>query len=366
LRRLAVPVALLALSACAAYPPSPTHAPYGERPFEPPFERPPERPQPPRLAAPAGEALPLSALPGWYAEDYSAALGAFAAGCTAARDPGLAAVCRDARAMGPLGQTEARAFLEQHFRARRIGDDGVLTAYFVPEYEAREAPEPPFTAAVRPRPSGLEALRPLGDRAAIEAVPPEQALAWMKPEDLFFMQIQGSGVLDLPDGQRLKASVSVTNGQPFVPIAGVLRQRGYLPAKGVSGDAIRAWLADHRGPQADAVMDENPRYVFFALARDDGREPSGTAGTPLVAGRSIAIDPSFHAFGGAYWIDADSPALSGAPALYRRLVMALDTGGAIKGPVRADLYLGRGPQAGDEAGRVRHVLKLYALTPAEP
>ena len=367
LRRLAVPVALLVVSACATRAPPPIrHIPYRAPRVERSYERPPERARPPVTAGPGSEDIPLTALPGWYAEDYAAALQAFVAGCAVSRDPAVAAVCRDARETGPLGQGGARIFLERNFRARRVGDDGVLTAYFVPEYEAREAPETPFTAAVRPRPSGLESLRPLGDRAAIEAIPPEQALAWMKPEDLFFMQIQGSGVLDLPDGRRLKASVSVTNGQPFVPIAGVLRQRGYLAAKGVSGDSIRAWLADHRGPQADAVMDENPRYVFFALARDDGREPSGTAGTPLVAGRSIAIDPSFHVFGGAYWIDADSPALNGAPALYRRLVMALDTGGAIKGPVRADLYLGRGPQAGDEAGRVRHVLKLYALTPAEP
>lgn len=310
--------------------------------------------------------MPLSALPGWYAEDYAAALQAFAAGCAISRDPAVAAVCRDARETGPLDQGGARIFLERNFRARRIGDAGVLTAYFVPEYEARETPDAPFTAAVRPKPSGIEALRPIGDRAAIEATPPEQALAWMKPEDLFFMQIQGSGVLDLPDGERLKATVSVTNGLPFVAIAGILRQRGDLPAKGASGDAIRAWLADHRGPEADAVMDQNPRYVFFALARDDGRDPAGTAGTPLIAGRAIAVDPGYHDLGGPYWIDADSPALNGAPALYRRLVMALDTGGAIKGPVRADLYIGRGPRAGDEAGRVRHVLKLYSLVPIQP
>lgn len=362
LRRLASLVALTALTACATHPPPRPSAPYRERPYE----RPVERPRPPEAPAPQGEAIPLTALPGWYAEDYSAALAAFAAGCTASHDPRLAEICRDARETGPLNEGGARIFLERNFRARSIGDQGVLTAYFVPEYEARETPEPPFTAAVRPKPSGLEALKPLGDRAAIEAVPPEQALAWMKPEDLFFMQIQGSGVLDLPDGERLKATVTSTNGQPFVAIAGILRQRGDLPARGVSGEAIRAWLADHRGPEADAVMDQDPRYVFFALARDDGREPAGTAGTPLIAGRSIAVDLGYHDLGGPYWIDADSPLLSGAPVLYRRLVMALDTGGAIKGPVRADLYMGRGPRAGDEAGRVRHVLKLYALVPAEP
>ncbi len=369
-RWLAALAALVALSACATHPPAPPYAPppYRPGPEERPYTRTPETPGPPVAPTPAPEGgdIPLSALPGWYAEDYSAALQAFVAGCAASRDPGVASVCRDARETGPLPEGGARLFLERNFRARRVGDQGVLTAYFVPEYEAREAPEPPFTAAVRPKPSGLESLQPMGDRAAIEATSPEQALAWMKPEDLFFMQIQGSGVLDLPDGRRLKASVAVTNGLPFVPIAAILRQRGDLPANGTSGDAIRAWLADHRGPEADAVMDQNPRYVFFGTASDDGAEPAGTAGTPLVAGRSIAIDPTFHDFGGAYWIDADSPTLSGAPALYRRLVMALDTGGAIKGPVRADLYLGRGPQAGDEAGHVRHVLMLYALVPMQP
>jgi membrane-bound lytic murein transglycosylase A len=362
LRRLASLVALLALSACASHPPPRPHPTYRERPYE----QPTERPRPPEAPAPQGEAIPLTALPGWYAEDHAAALAAFVAGCAVSRDARLADICRDARETGRLDEGGARVFLERNFRARSIGDEGVLTAYFVPEYEARESPEPPFTAAVRPKPSGLEALKPLGDRAAIEAVPPEQALAWMKPEDLFFMQIQGSGVLDLPDGERLKATVTSTNGQPFVAIAGVLRQRGDLPPKGVSGEAIRGWLADHRGPEADAVMDQNPRYVFFSLMRDDGREPAGTAGTPLIAGRSIAIDPGYHDFGAPYWIDADSPTLNGAPVLYRRLVMALDTGGAIKGAVRADLYMGRGPQAGDEAGRVRHVLKLYALVPAQP
>jgi len=370
LRRLASVVALMALSACVTRPPAPTHAPYHPRPpersYERPTERAPERPRPSEAPAPEGEEIPLSALPGWYAEDYAAALQAFAVGCGVSRDTEIAMVCRDARETGPLDAGGARVFLERNFRARRIGDDGVLTAYFAPEYEARLSPEPPFTAAVRPKPSGIEALRSMGDRAAIEATPPEQALAWMKPEDLFFLQIQGSGMLDLPDGRRLKAAVTATNGLTFVPIAGIMRQRGDLPAKGGSGDAIHAWLADHRGPEADAVMDQDPRYAFFALTMDDGREPAGTAGIPLIAGRSIAVNQGYNPLGGAFWIDADSPSLNGAPELYRRLVMALDTGGAIKGPVRADLYLGRGAQAGDEAGRVRHTLKLYALVPVEP
>jgi len=107
----------------------------------------------------------------------------------------------------------------------------------------------------------------------------------------------------------------------------------------------------------------DPRYVFFRLEPDDGVEPTGAAGAPLIPGRSLAVDPSRHALGGLYWIDATAPSLNGAYPSYRRLALALDTGGAIKGDIRADLYLGKGPLAGAEAGRVRHVLSLYALEP---
>ncbi len=363
LRGLPAVALTLLLAACvtAHYaPPSPRSA------YQPPptYARPPRAA--PQQAAPAVEAIPLAALPGWDAEDHAAALSAFAAGCGVARDRAAAAICEQARALAGLDDAQARAFLEQHLVARRIGEEGLLTAYYAPEYEAREAPEPPFTAPVRPRPSGLEALRPLGDRAAIEADPPEQPLAWMKPEDLFFMQIQGSGLLDFPDGRRLKATFALSNGQPFVPIAPILRQRGELAPAGASAGGVRAWLAEHRGPEADALMRQDPRYVFFAVAPDDGREPVGSAGAPLLPGRAIAVDAGVHDLGGAYWIDADSPTLSGAAPRYQRLVMALDTGGAIKGAVRADLYLGRGRAAGEEAGRVRHDLRLYALVPVSP
>jgi membrane-bound lytic murein transglycosylase A len=360
LRGLAVLALALLLAACATAPYAPP----------PPIPRSPHQPPPtyvaPPQAAPAAQTMPLAALPGWAAEDHAAALTAFVAACGVAHDRALAAVCNQARALGSIDEAQARAFLEQHFVARRIGEEGLLTAYFAPEYEAREAPEPPFTAPVRPRPSGLEALAPLGDRAAIEGAPPEQALAWMKPEDLFFMQIQGSGLLDLPDGRRLKATFALSNGQPFVPIAPILRQRGDLAPAGASAGGVRAWLADHRGPEADAVMRQNPRYIFFDVAIDDGREPVGSAGAPLLPGRAIAVDASVHDLGGAYWIDADTPTLSGAAPRYQRLVMALDTGGAIRGAARADLYLGRGEAAGEEAGRVRHDLSLYALVPASP
>jgi membrane-bound lytic murein transglycosylase A len=110
-------------------------------------------------------------------------------------------------------------------------------------------------------------------------------------------------------------------------------------------------------------MNENPRYVFFSLQPDDGREPAGAANVPLPPGRAIAIDPIRHRYGQIFWIDGQAPALAGAFPAYRRMVSALDTGGAIKGPVRADLYLGRGAAAGAEAGRVRHDLRMFRIVP---
>jgi len=187
----------------------------------------------------------------------------------------------------------------------------------------------------------------------------------MRPEDLFFLQIQGSGVLEFPDGRRTRALFDTVNGAPFVAIAASMRRQGLLAANQTSGDAIRAWLAAHRGPDADTVMRLNPRYVFFRLAPDDGREPAGAAGVALPAGRAVAIDPAEHAMGELLWLDGEAPTLSGAFPVYRRLVMALDIGGAIKGAARADLYLGRGPGAGAEAGRVRHDLRLYRLVPTD-
>jgi membrane-bound lytic murein transglycosylase A len=309
----------------------------------------------------------FAALPGWTGEDHVAALAAFRAGCRAASHPALAAVCARARAAGPLNQGQARDFFERNFRVEPLQGDGLLTGYFAPRYEARAAPQGAFTAPLRPRPADLPATadpaNPYPDRAAIEARPAPDALAWMRPEDLFFLQVQGSGVLTFPDGRRLRAAYDGTNGLPFAGIARPMRERGLLADQNTSADNIRQWLIDHRGPQADEIMRLNPRYVFFRLVADDGGEPAGTAGVPLPAGRAIAVDATRHAMGELFWIDAQAPALAGAFPTYRRLAVALDTGGAIQGDVRADLYLGTGDAAGREAGRIRHVLRLYRLLP---
>ena len=302
----------------------------------------------------------------------------------------MAQVCRRARAVGPLDPEPSRRFFEANFHAAPVVGEGVLTAYFSPEYPARHRSVDEFSAPLRAKPADLRMvdagtfdpsqsgrltaaretgsgpLTPYPDRAAIESAPPDKALAWMRPEDLFFLQIQGSGVLTFEDGKRMKSVYAATNGWPFLGIANPMRNQGLLARDNTSAETIRAWLAEHRGPQARAIMQLNPRYAFFSLVPDDGRPPAGTANMPLPPGRALAVDPAFHAMGDYLWIEATGPLLAGAFPAYRRMAMALDTGGAIKGEVRADLFLGAGLDAGLEAGRVRHRLRLFRLVPKEP
>lgn len=352
-------LSLLLLAAACVSTPSPPSAP---GPVPPPAPSPVIPPAPP---PPAG-AVGVSALPGWAEEDHLSALAAYAAGCGPSR---LAVeTCREARdlvARRP-SPSDARAYLESRFLAAEVRADdgaatGLLTAYFAPDYPARRTPDAEFDAPVLSRPANLAEV---GDRAAIEAGSAQATvLAWMRAEDLFFLQIQGSGTLSFPDGARLRASYAADNGARFVGIARPMADQGLLPPDGTSGEAIRAWLAAHRGEEARAVMRLNPRYIFFTLRPDDGKEATGAAGVPLPARRSVAVDPSRWTYGEAAWIEADGGNLRGARASYRGWVMALDTGSAIRGPVRADLYIGRGDAAGLEAGAVRHPLRMWRLIP---
>ena len=351
----------LTLAACATTPVAPP-VPPATGPTVP-------TPTPDPVPAPQGQSP--ATLPGWNDEDHLAAFEAWAVGCTVARDAAARTQCDRAmhikQTSKPVTPSMARAFLESGFTvvAARTADGGpgLLTAYFAPEYTARQMPDAEFDMPVRPRPAGWAR----GDvgvvRADIEAAPATDALAWMRAEDLFFMQIQGSGYLTFEDGSTARAAYAADNGRPFTGIARAMAEQGLLPANGTSGEAIRAWLAAHRGPEARAVMALNPRYIFFAVEPDDGGHPNGAAGIPLTARRSIAVDPAHWRYGDLVWISADGGNLVGARASYQGLVVALDTGSAIRGPVRADFYMGRGDAAGEEAGAVRHPLRMWRLVP---
>ncbi|HQT51868.1 MAG TPA: MltA domain-containing protein, partial [Phenylobacterium sp.] len=296
LKILLASLCALTLAACATAKPGPAPRP-GPRPTPAP--------------APAPVLEQFSDLPGWAADDHAAAFEAYRSTCGAARDAAMGEICRRARARPLLSGPEARAFFEDNFRPEAVPGEGVLTAYYAPEYEARARADAEFSAPVRPKPVDLVSsgqggrdaqqrgpdgkLGPYPDRTAIETSPPTQVLAWMRPEELFFLQVQGSGVVTYPDGRRVKVLFAATNGRTFTGIANPMRDRGLLAANNTSGEAIRQWLADHRGPEADAIMRLNPRYVFFTTAPDDGRPPVGSAGIPLPTGRAIAVDPSRHA-----------------------------------------------------------------------
>ena len=364
LTTMAALVSLSVLAACASTPKTPVPV----RPTLPPVDHRPSVPPPTSgHQGPVPYGMSVTALPGWDQEDHLAALKAYGEGCGVLRTNYL--TCQVAREFlasrpGP-SPADARVFLEERFVVAEVrnddGSNGLLTAYFAPEYSARTVPDAEFDAPVLSRPANLSSV---GDRRAIEAGSAQSsALAWMRAEDLFFLQIQGSGNLTFPDGRRMRAAYAADNGQRFVGIARPMAERGLLPQNGTSGEAIRGWLARNRGATAREIMALNPRYIFFALTPDNGREAVGAAAIPLPARRSIAVDPSRWSYGEAVWIEADGGNLVGARASYRGLVMALDTGSAIRGQVRADLYIGTGDAAGHEAGAVRHPLRMWRLMP---
>jgi membrane-bound lytic murein transglycosylase A len=364
--RLAALALISALAACAT-PPGPA------APTAPPAQPPVVAPPVPGPVPPAG--LSPAALPGWDHEDHLAAFDAWLAGCGVARDPAARTQCERAmqirRTSKPVTPSLARAFFESGFSVVAAetadGGPGMLTAYFAPEYAARRSPDGEFDMPVLAPPAGWTRGQVLPERAGIEAAPQAVSgaapLAWMRAEDLFFMQIQGSGYLTFADGSKARAAYAADNGRPFTGIARPMAERGLLPPNGTSGEAIRAWLAAHRGPEAREVMALNARYIFFSLDPDDGGDPNGAAGVPLPARRAIAVDPTHWRYGDLVWIHADGGNLMGARGSYQGLVVALDTGSAIRGPVRADLYMGRGAAAGEEAGAVRHPLRMWRLIP---
>ncbi|MDQ3125956.1 MAG: MltA domain-containing protein [Pseudomonadota bacterium] len=354
----------LTLAACATTPAAPPAPETGT-------EAPPPSPSP--GPAPVSEGQSPPTLPGWNDEDHLAAFEAWAVGCTVARDAASRTQCDRAmhikQTSRPVTPSMARAFFESGFivvaAQTADGGPGLMTAYFAPEYAARRTPDAEFDMPVLPRPEGWTRGQILPVRADVEAASPTNALAWMRAEDLFFMQIQGSGYLTFEDGTQARAAYAADNGRPFTGIARPMAEQGLLPPNGTSGEAIRAWLAAHRGPEARAVMALNPRYIFFAMDPDDGGHPNGAAGIPLTARRSIAVDPAHWRYGDLVWISADGGNLRGARASYQGLVVALDTGSAIRGPVRADFYMGRGAAAGEEAGAVRHPLRMWRLVPRD-
>lgn len=374
-------LALLLLSACASVPADTGAAPV--------------RPAPEPATRLVLQTTDFTRVSGWQSHDPRPAFSAFLRSCDAierraANQPlnpnaphaGNAGdwhgICADARRLGAPDALAARRFFETHFRPVSVDGEGRLTGYYEPLVDARRVPDGEFSMAIRARPG----LRPAGDlsqliagldadhwsgadearpRTEIEALNIGVPLAWGRPIDVFFMQIQGSGRLVFEDGSQRRAAFAAHNGHPYVSIGRLLLDRGELPPGQASKQHIEAWL--HRnGPAAwTPLFNENPRYVFFHMQEivDPQSGPLGSQGVPLTPMGSMAVDPAYHAWGVPIFVTGD---VSGQGP-WAGLVIAQDAGGAITGPVRGDLFFGWGYEAGETAGRQNSFARWHILLP---
>lgn len=325
--------------------------------------------------------------------------------------------CSEARALmvgaysDPGGRRGAlRAFFEFHFQpveiasarpplpegpAKRAGPKveatGVFTGYFEPVYRASRQPTAAHSAPVLPRPDDLievdlglfrdnlkgeriagrikdGRLTPYDDRAAIEEAPlqPDSnaPLAWLDPNDLFFLQIQGSGRLRFEDGDELRVGYAAQNGHAYTAIGRVMVQRQIMPLEDITMQSIRSWLETAEPTDAQALRAANASYVYFGALDQVAPElgPLGAQGVPLTPERSLAVDRRFHTLGAPVWVEIE-PVAAHSDEPIRRLMIAQDTGGAIRGPVRGDVFWGAGDEAGVIAGAMNAKGRMVVLLP---
>lgn len=347
-------------------------------------------------------------LPGWKSDDQLAAFGAFRrsadhilkkpyrTGALGVQVEAFAQSCEEARTVSPADQSEVRAFFERHFVPLHVkpdnGDHGFVTGFYEPEVEASPVRTERFTVPLLARPRDLvdidDANRPAGmdaylafaretaagpveyhDRAAIERgalAGRGLEIAWLADKvDAFFIHVQGAARLAMTDGRGIRVTYAAKSGQRFTGPGGVLAALGEIPLADVTMQSIRAWL--RRNPhRMDEILWRNRSYIFFreAPVEDPALGPVAAAKVPLTPGRSVAVDRLLHTFGTPFYIDA--PTLTSfAQKPFRRLMIAQDTGSAIVGAARADLFAGSGHAAGEIAGVVRHHADFYALVPRQ-
>lgn len=301
-------------------------------------------------------------LDGWAEDDHAAALKVFLNTCRDMKDPDWRALCKFATA-----DPEPRQFFELFFRPVVIddGQEALFTGYFEPELEGDRYRSSRYRFPVYKMPP--EALktnpwltrRELLDSGVMSGRGLE--IAWVDdPVELFFLQIQGSGRIKLPNGSYIRVGYRGANGHPYRSIGAELVRRGVYNIHQVSADVIKNWV--RRNPvEGRELLFHNPSYVFFRevskVPADQG--PLGAMNRSVTAMRSIAVDPSFVKLGGPVWVEKD-----GKKPL-RRLMIAQDTGSAIKGAQRADVFFGTGDAAGKEAGKLRDPGRMVVLMPIQ-
>ena len=369
---------------------------------------PPEREQPERLVL---RSVSFADLPGWETDDQGAALRALKRSCAAleerADDVPLdiaplggrvgdwRAVCADAA--GLEDAAGARAFFEARFTPYEVRNnadtEGLFTGYFEPELRGALQAGGRYTVPLYARPRDLVsvdlgrfrpelageriagrvaggALEPYATRAEIDTgalAGQGLELAWVDdPVDAFFLHIQGSGRIAFEDGTHRRVAYAATNGHGYYAIGRRLEALGAYTPEEVTMPAIRDWLAANP-ERAPEVMRENASYVFFRWLEEEqaAEGPVGAQGVTLTAGRSLAVDRRFVPMTVPIWLETAAPGPDPAEAdrTIRRLMVAQDTGSAIRGPVRGDVYWGTGDAAGAVAGRMKHAGRYWLLLP---
>jgi membrane-bound lytic murein transglycosylase A len=368
------------------------------------------------FAEAALEPVAWADLDGWSADDHAQAFATFLASCKpilnnarpapelSRMNAALKTVCRRAVAAHPADADQARSFFEENFRPigiARLGESmGFLTGYYEPVVDGAREPSSDYAVPMYRRPADLVMLNkrhrpgftlrgrklltnkgpvvrkfgrratPYYDRAQIEngALDGRKLeICWLKdPVDAFFIQIQGSARVRLADGSYLRLNYDGHNGRTYTPVGRVMIERGLGTRDTMSMERIRDYMAAHP-EEGRALRQENKSFVFFRVAQlAEDQEAVGGQGIPLTAGRSIAVDKALHAYGMPFWIEAQIGLnRMEATSRFRRLMIAQDTGGAIVGPARADIYFGAGDEAGRLAGNIRNPGRFVMLVPRD-
>lgn len=386
-------VVMLVVSSCA---PPPAPEPVVEEPVVegPVLEEPVVEEPVPEEEVPTLQAVSWQEVPGWQDDDQSLALGAFLQSCTALRwreqwQPS----CKEAAAIDRSSEYDARHFFEQYFtpHAVRKADgsaEGLMTGYYVPDLKGSRYASSEFPYPLYGRPDDLliidlsdvypdlgnyrlrgriegHRVVPYWDRGEIESFERPltgQELLWVNdPVELFFLQIQGSGRILLDDGERVMVNYADQNGHPYKSIGKYMLDRGIMKRSQMSMQNIRAW-ARANPAEVDDLLNQNPSYVFFRELDKSVQSPPGALGVPLTPGRSLAVDRRSIPLGAPVFVETTWPNTSKP---LHRLMMAQDTGGAIKGRIRGDFFWGMGDEAGAQAGRMKQSASFWVLLPKE-
>ena len=335
----------------------------------------------------------FGALPGWQQDDLREAWPAFTASCKVlVRKDDWKAPCSMAAGVNPTDGAAIRVFFETFFvpnqvRALDGADTGLITGYYEPMLRgARQrggafqtplyrVPDDLLTielASVYPELKGMrlrgrlvgKKIVPYSTRAEIERADIQgKELLWVDdPVEAFFLEVQGSGRVQLADtGETVRLAYADQNGHPYKAIGRWLVEQGELPVAQVSAQSIKAWIAAHPARRQE-LFNANPSYVFFREERlpDASIGPKGALGVPLTPGRSVAIDPQQLPLGAPVYL---ATTRAGSEVPLQRLMMGQDTGGAIRGAVRADFFYGFGKDAAESAGLMKQRGQIWVLLP---